>query len=293
MSGCLTSRARRPGNTRRQFAVRPGPSEREYVEPIRFNNFQVRLAGSPEDIDAAQALRYRVFYEEMAATPTAEMREKRRDFDSFDPICDHLLVIDHDKANGAIGVVGTYRLLRRSVALLHGGFYSAQEYDLSALLRYPGEIVELGRSCVDSGYRGGTVMQMLWRGLAQYVREHDLHVMFGCASFPGTKPDEMGAELSYLHYFHMAPQWLRPRALDHHYVSMGILPPSGFDAKAALANLPPLIKGYLRVGGFFGDGAVIDRQFNTTDVCVIVKTDQLTEKYDRHYRRSSAQGESL
>ncbi len=270
-----------------------GRSEREYVEPIHHNNFQVRLARSPEDLDAAQALRYRVFYEEMAATPTAEMREKRRDFDAFDPICDHLLVIDQDKANGAIGVVGTYRLLRRSVALLHGGFYSAQEYDLSALLRYPGEIVELGRSCVDSGYRGGTVMQMLWRGLAQYVREHDLHVMFGCASFPGTKPDEMGAQLSYLYHYHMAPQWLRPRALDHHYVPMGILPLSGFDAKAVLANLPPLIKGYLRVGGFFGDGAVVDHQFNTTDVCVIVKTDQLTEKYDRHYRRPSAQGENL
>jgi putative hemolysin len=263
------------------------------VEPIRFNNFEVRLAGSPEELDAAQALRYRVFYEEMAATPIAEMREKRRDFDSFDPICDHLLVIDLDKAHDAIGVVGTYRLLRRSVALVHDGFYSAQEYDLSALLRYPGEIVELGRSCVDSEYRGGSVMQMLWRGLAAYVREHDLHVMFGCASFPGTKPNEMGAQLSYLHYFHMAPQWLRPRALDHHYVSMGILPRSGVDAQAALAKLPPLIKGYLRVGGFFGDGAVVDHQFNTTDVCVIVKTDQLTEKYDRHYRRLAGQGESL
>jgi putative hemolysin len=280
-------------NARREVAGRLSPSERDNVVPLEYNNFQVRLAGSAEEIDAAQALRYRVFYEEMAATPTAEMRNKRRDFDSFDSICDHLLVIDREKSNGAVGVVGTYRLLRRSVALCHDGFYSAQEYDLSALLRYPGEIVELGRSCVDSEYRSGSVMQMLWRGLAEYVREHHIHVMFGCASFPGTKLDEMGAQLSYLHHFHMAPRALRPRALDHHYVSMGILPRSGIDAQAALSELPPLIKGYLRVGGFVGDGAVVDHQFNTTDVCVIVKTDQLTEKYDRRYRRHSAYGESL
>jgi L-ornithine Nalpha-acyltransferase len=134
---------------------------------------------------------------------------------------------------------------------------------------------------------------MLWRGLAEYVREYDIHLMFGCASFPGTKPDEMGAQLSYLHHFHLAPQGLRPRALDHHYVPMAILPASGIDAQAALAELPPLIKGYLRVGGFVGDGAVIDHQFNTTDVCVIVKTDQMTEKYDRRYRRPAAQCEGL
>jgi L-ornithine Nalpha-acyltransferase len=282
------------GHTPRRRRSDPGSAERKVdVEPLEYNNFQVRLAGSPEEIDAAQALRYRVFYEEMAAIPTPEMRKRHRDFDSFDPICDHLLVIDREKSNGAIGVVGTYRLLRRSVALCNAGFYSAQEYDLSALLRYPGEIVELGRSCVDSGYRSGSVMQMLWRGLAEYVRVHHVHVLFGCASFPGTKPDEMGAQLSYLHHFHMAPRWLRPRALDHHYVPMAILPRSGIDAQAAIAELPPLIKGYLRVGGFVGDGAVVDHQFNTTDVCVIVKTDQLTEKYDRRYLRPSAQGESL
>jgi L-ornithine Nalpha-acyltransferase len=262
------------------------------VEPLAFGNYQVRLAETDTELDAAQALRYRVFYEEMAAAPSPEMRAKRRDFDHFDAICDHLLVIDREKSNGAVGVVGTYRLLRRSVALAHGGFYSAQEYDLSALLGYPGEIVELGRSCVDTDYRSRGVMQMLWRGLAAYVRHHDISLMFGCASFPGTEPTAMGTQLSYLHHYHLAPQTLRPRALAHHYVSMGILPPDRFDAQAALAELPPLIKGYLRVGGFFGDGAVVDHQFNTTDVCVIVKTDQLTEKYDRRYRRSATPSES-
>jgi putative hemolysin len=129
-------------------------------------------------------------------------------------------------------------------------------------------------------------MQMLWRGFAAYVSHNDLSILFGCASFPGTDPAEIGPQLSYLHHYHLAPKTLRPRALAHHYVPMDILPPSGFDAQTVLNDLPPLIKGYLRLGGFVGEGAVVDHQFNTTDVCVIVKTDQLTEKYDRRYRQS-------
>lgn len=263
------------------------------METLDFKNFRVRLADTPAELDASQALRYRVFYEEMKATPSPEVRARQRDFDAFDDICDHLLVIDADRSNGTPGVVGTYRLLRRSVALRHRGFYSAQEYDLDALLHWDGEIVELGRSCVDTGYRSGAVMQMLWRGLAEYVRVHDIELMFGCASFPGTQPAQMGAQLSYLYHYHLAPPALRPRALAHHYVPMAILPQSDFDAQAVLAELPPLIKGYLRVGGFVGDGAVVDHQFNTTDVCVIVKTDQLTDKYDKRYRRPAAPADIL
>jgi putative hemolysin len=273
------------------------------VDPLTFNNFQVRLAASDADIEASQRLRYRVFYEEMAARPTPDMRAERRDFDTFDSICDHLLVINSDPAAGngglaavpdgrRISVVGTYRLLRRSVAMNHGGFYTEQEYDLNGILTYPGEIVEVGRSCVDAGYRSRGVMQLLWRGLAEYVRVHDIHLMFGCASFPGTEPDAMGAQLSYLHHYHLAPSEIRPKALAHHYVPMGRVPAAGLDAQAVLADLPPLIKGYLRVGGYIGDGAVVDHQFNTTDVCVIVKTDQLTRKYEKRYRSHVAEQES-
>ncbi len=256
------------------------------VEPLRFNTFLVRLARSADEIDAAQALRYRVFYEEMTAAPSPEMKSRKRDFDAFDPICDHLLAIDLEAGEGASKVVGTYRLLRRSVAVEHGGFYSEQEYDLSQLLRHPGEIVELGRSCVDPDYRSRGVMQLLWRGLAAYVLHHQIDVLFGCASFPGTEPDAMGEALSYLHHYHLAPRGLRPRALDRLYVEMGRIPRSGLDVQSAVQELPPLIKGYLRLGGFVGDGAVVDHQFNTTDVCMIVKTDQVTKKYDRHYRRT-------
>ncbi len=258
------------------------------MEPLRFNDFQVRLAETPAEIESAQALRYRVFYEEMSATPTPQVKARRLDFDRYDEFCDHLLVIDLEKSNGAAKVVGTYRLLRRSVAVEHGGFYTSQEYDLTALMSFPGEIVELGRSCVDPLYRSRGVMQILWRGLAAYVREYGIHLMFGCASFPGTEPHSMERQLAYLHHYHLAPLTLRPRALDHHYVGMDLVPVAGIDTQSALSALPPLIKGYLRVGGFVGDGAVIDHQFNTTDVCVIVKTDQLTRKYERRYRASAS-----
>lgn len=258
------------------------------LEPLHVNNFLIRLADSPADVEAAQALRYRVFYEEMMALPSPEARQRRLDSDGFDPICDHLLVIDTDHSNGTLAVVGTYRLLRRSVADRMGGFYTAQEYDLSSLLELPGEMVEVGRSCVDPGYRSRGVMQLLWRGLAAYVIHYDIDVLFGCASFPGVATEAMDPALSYLHHYHLAPSGLRPRALDHHYVPMARMPPSVIDVQAVVADLPPLIKGYLRLGGFVGDGAVVDRQFNTTDVCMIVKTDQVTKKYDRHYRRPAA-----
>ncbi len=256
------------------------------IDPILFNNFEVRLTAGADDVAAVQALRYRVFYEEMAAQPTDDMRSCRRDYDAFDMICDHLMVRDlEDMPEGQPRVVGTYRLLRRSVADLHSGFYTSQEYDLSTLMAHPGEIVELGRSCVDPEYRTKGVMQLLWRGLAAYVIHYDIYLMFGCASFPGTEPEEMNAALSYLHHYHLAPQSLRPRALDNQYVEMHRLPRASIDVQSAVNDLPPLIKGYLRVGGFVGDGAVVDEQFGTTDVCMIVKTDLVTKKYDRHYRR--------
>ncbi len=248
----------------------------------------VRLAEGPEDIDAAQALRYRVFYEEMAAKPSPEAARSRRDADEFDAVCDHLLVIDRRReSDGGRGVVGTYRVLRRAPADAFGRFYSSAEYDISPLIAYRGEILELGRSCVDAAYRNGLTMQLLWRFIAAYVYHYDIEIMFGCASLPGTDPDALALPLAYLHHFHLAPPALRPRALAERYVSMASLPPDAVDRKAALAKLPPLIKGYLRLGGFVGDGAVIDHQFNTTDVCIVVKTELVTEKYIRHYERAA------
>jgi putative hemolysin len=247
----------------------------------------VRLAESEADVDAAQALRYRVFYQEMAARPSPEMTARSRDFDEFDAACDHLLVIDRRLGDGTSGVVGTYRVLRRAPAARLGRFYSAAEYDIGPILAYRGEVLELGRSCVDAAYRNGLTMQLLWRAIAAYVFRYDIEVMFGCASLPGTDPDALALPLTYLHHYHLAPPALRPRALAARNVPMNRIPLAAIEPKAALARLPPLIKGYLRLGGFVGEGAVIDEQFNTTDVSIVVKTDLVTEKYLRHYERAS------
>lgn len=254
-------------------------------EDLRSGTLEVRLAQTAEEIDAAQALRYRVFYIERAAKPSPEAATRGRDFDDYDPICDHLLVIDHSLGSGAEAVVGTYRLLRRPAAERAGKFYTSDEYEIDALISYPGEVLELGRSCVDERYRTRPTMQLLWRGIAAYVFHFDIALMFGCASLHGTSVDQLAPQLSYLYYNHLAPSTIRPVAVSHRYVDMRLLPPEAVDAKRALIDLPPLIKGYLRLGGFVGDGAVVDHQFNTTDVCVVVKTDQVTQKYYRHYER--------
>jgi putative hemolysin len=259
------------------------------------DSLEVRLATSAHEIDAAQALRYRVFYEEMSARPSIEAAAQRRDRDIFDNHCDHLLIIDHAVGGFEGTVVGTYRLLRRAGAARTGGFYTETEFDIGPLLAQRGEILELGRSCVDAAYRTRAVMNHLWRGIAQYVLRNDVKVMFGCASLPGTDTAAIAGPLTYLHHCHLAPPALRARALAHRYVAMALLPPAqidpqaamaALDQRAAIAALPPLIKGYLRLGGFVGDGAVIDFDFNTTDVCVIVPTDGVTEKYFRHYLRA-------
>ena len=251
-------------------------------------NLRIRLAEDAGEIRAAQALRYRVFYENMAAKPTAEMAAARRDFDSFDDFCDHLLVFDAERGDGPGAVVGTYRVMRREGAARRGQFYSSDEYDIGQLISYPGEILELGRSCVDPTYRSGATMQLLWRGIAEYVFYHDISIMFGCASLPGTDPEELRMPLAYLYHHHLAPPALRARALPERYVAMDLLPREQVDVRQARQDLPPLIKGYLRLGGFVGDGAVVDPEFGTTDVCVVVKTEMVTRRYLRHYKREDS-----
>lgn len=260
-----------------------------HFEELRSGPLGVRVASTEWEVRAAQALRFRVFYEEMGARPDAATQESGLDADAYDAVADHLLVVDHDRGEGPESVVGTYRLIRRAAAGRIGRFYSADEYDIDRLIAFPGEILELGRSCTDAAYRTRGTLQLLWGGIAAYVFRHDINLMFGCASLPGVDLDSNAALLSYLAHHHTAPEALRARAVEGRYIPMERLPRDGYDVKQALMALPPLIKGYLRLGGFVGDGAVLDLPFNTTDVCVVVKTDQVTDKYFKHYeRRSSA-----
>jgi putative hemolysin len=263
-------------------------SEQQRPIHVQSASLELRVAESVAEIEAAQALRYRVFYKELSAQPTPEMSAVRRDFDSFDPYCDHLIIIDRDKGQGAAGIIATYRLMRREQASRRGQFYSIDEFDIAPLVNYRGGILELGRSCVDPAYRTKAAMQLMWKGIADYILHYKIGVLFGCASFPGTDPAEHKMALSYLHHRHLAPAEYRPRALPERYVSMNMMPIEEINEKRAFMALPPLIKGYLRLGGFVGDGAVIDPQFGTVDVSVIVVHDLIADKYTKHYHDQSA-----
>lgn len=252
----------------------------------------VRLADGAVDVDAAQHLRYRVFYEELEAKPDAKARASRRDADRYDAICDHLLVVRKGVAVGpdeirvADGeVVGTYRLLRQSVAERTGGFYTQDEFDIAPLIQRHGALkfLELGRSCVLKPYRTKPVVELLWQGIWNYVRLYDLDVMLGCASLEGTDPAHHAMSLSFMAQNSAAPPEWQVSALASRRVEMNILTPDKVDAKRALRLLPPLIKGYLRLGCYIGDGAVIDRQFNTIDVLIILPIAAINPRYFSYF----------
>jgi putative hemolysin len=250
----------------------------------------VRLAESAAEIKRAQALRYQVFYEEMSATPDWRTQQRRRDADRFDGICEHLIVLDHSSMTRPLirakpEIIGTYRLLRQQVAERHGGFYTAGEYEIAPLIaRHPNlNFLELGRSCVLPPYRNRRTLELLWHGVWCYVLTHGVDVMVGCASLPGTDPDRLALPLSFLHHTARAPEEWRIRARRDLSVAMNRLPASAVDRGAAMRALPPLIKGYLRLGAFIGEGAVIDRQFGTIDVCIVLPVSSISARYIGHY----------
>jgi putative hemolysin len=250
------------------------------AEPSRARDLAVRLARGDADIAAAQKLRWDVFYGDMGAVADERLSFPGLDRDPYDAVCDHLLV--EDRAGGEPIVVGTYRLLRQSVATRHQGFYTAGEFDLGGFLASAdadGELLELGRSCVAPAYRDAGTIQLLWRGIAQYLMTHGISRMFGCASFAGTDPQAHAAPLSYLFHHHLAPAPLRVSAPAGHRVDMAMLPVGGYDPRQAMRLLPPLIKGYLRVGAMVGDGAVVDRQFNTVDVFMVMPVEAIAQRY--------------
>ncbi len=247
----------------------------------------VRLARTQAEVEAAQKLRYDIFYREYGAQPVGDMERQGRDFDRFDDVADHLIVIDRRIETVPQRIVGTYRLIRSESAQKAGQFYSASEYDLTKLVSGIPNLVEVGRSCVHPEYRSRNVLQLLWQGIAEYISYYDLGGLFGCASFHGTDMAAHATTMSYLYHYHLAPDDFCPRALPDQYVSMNLIPKDRLNPKDALLALPPLIKGYLRLGGFVGDGAVIDRQFNTVDVCVVVRTGAISGRYRKHYERKT------
>ncbi len=264
----------------------------------KLGDLEVRLANSRVDVRRAQKLRFRVFYKEMSAISDAATIMQRRDIDQYDPICDHLLVVDKSYQTKNLAnlkkrpwpmrakVVGTYRLLRQEVAELYSGFYTQGEYDIASLVERKSpdySFVELGRSCVLKPFRTRRTVELLWQGIWNYIHEHKCDVMIGCASFPGTDPKKHAEALSFLYHNALAPEDWRVRAHDNLHVDMNMMAKSDIDMKSALKAMPPLIKGYLRLGAYFGDGAVIDHQFGTTDVLIVMPLEAMDARYHAHY----------
>jgi len=255
----------------------------------RMGSLEVRLAQTAAEVRQAQKLRYRVFYQEGSAIPNPGRLFARRDVDAYDAICDHLLVLDHaardNQANNRPAVVGTYRLLRQSLAEEYGGFYTASEFDISDLIARHGDLqfLELGRSCVLAPYRNKRTVELLWHGISGYLAQNRTDVMIGCASLDGTEPKQLAMLLSFLHHYARAPEQWRARALPERYVEMNRMSKEAIDPKAALRALPPLVKGYLRLGAYIGDGAVVDHEFGTTEVLIILPVTAIKARYIAHF----------
>ena len=251
--------------------------------------FEVRLAQDARDLAAAKRLRYRVFVEELGAHAPEADHAARLEQDAFDPHFDHLVLIDRRRDPASLDhVVGVYRLLTLARARELGRFYSDAEYDLSVLTASGRRIMELGRSCVDPAYRRGPAMFLLWNGLAEYVLRHQVEVMFGVASFHGTDALAHAEALSWLHHNHLAPPDLRVRARAEQFQRMDLIAPDALDARRAQAAMPALIRAYLRLGGFVGEGAFVDHGFNTVDICLIMDTRAMSARHLDFYTRKGA-----
>ena len=258
----------------------------------RIGTLEVRLAQTAAEVRQAQKLRYRVFYPEGSAIHNPGRMFARRDIDTYDAICDHLLVLDHAAAESHPGnrpaVVGTYRLLRQSLAEEFGGFYTAGEFDIGSLLARHSNLqfLELGRSCVLAPYRNKRTVELLWHGIHAYILQNQTDVMIGCASLDGTEPKQLALQLSFLHHYARAPEAWRACALNERYVEMNRMSKETIDPKKALRELPPLVKGYLRLGAYIGDGAVVDHEFGTTDVLIVLPVSAVKKRYLEHFDAS-------
>lgn len=259
---------------------------------VERGNLILRQAYGAAEIDACQMLRYQVFYEELGAKADVKAQVTRRDEDRFDAICDHLVVVRTSETETSAGpmladgeLVGTYRLLRQDVAEANGGFYTQDEFDIGSILASHSDLnfLELGRSCVLKPYRTKPVVELLWQGIWNYVRAHGLDVMIGCASLEGTNPDDHALSLSFLAQTAKPPPEWAVRALPSRYVEMNRVRAEELDMRAALKALPPLVKGYLRLGCYIGDGAVIDEQFNTIDVLIVLPVSAINARYFAHF----------
>lgn len=228
--------------------------------------FIIRVTTLPKEILQAQRLRYNVYYKE-----NMRFNEDEIDRDAFDAVCEHLVVEEVSTQR----IVGTYRLISREAADACGQFYSQSEFNLKKLLDSGARILEVGRACVDASYRTQGVIRLLWQGLLQYTTQHKIKYLFGCASFSGSDPLVYQHGFSYLHYARTAPAHICPEVLATGAALVHMLPPEDVNVTKAWSEIPSLLRGYLQVGGWVGQGIFQDDDLLCLDMCVIVNMERL------------------
>ena len=269
---------------RKIYTLEPFKIKKNFSK-IEVDNFVIKIAEKKSELKRAQALRYSVFYKEKKAIPTISKKILRLDYDKIDKFADHLIVIDKNRRGIKNKIVGNYRLLRGDITDHCGGFYTSSEFDLSKILKSykNNQILELGRSCVHKDYRNGNIMNLLWKAIAEYIKLYDIKILLGCASFHGTDVMKYTNQLSYLRNNFSLPDELSVKSLDSKSYSTNIKINSDTGDIRTFVKLPPLIKGYIRIGGKVSHDFFIDHNFNTIDLCVIVRTDNIDEKYKKKY----------
>ena len=253
---------------------------------IKVRDFEVRLTRNKEERKQVRQLRYQVFVEEEGASTTEEQRALGEEYDAYDRYAEYMAVFHNGR------VVGTYRIIDRNAAEKMGGFYTENEFNISKIKKYNGNIVEMSRACVAREYReNALVMRLLWAGLGEMIMRRKIEVLFGVASFVGTTPVKSAQAISYLYYNHLTPLRLRATVLTDKFAEgvnpkmsrMNILPRDFVDEADAKAEMTPLVKGYLRLGATFGRGVFIDKPFNSYDVFVMIETRKMNATYQKHF----------
>ncbi len=245
------------------------------------STFEVKIADSLKEIEAALRLRFEVFNLELHEGLQSSYKSGF-DSDVYDTFCDHLIVKELSTGN----IVGTYRLLRQAKAEKHIGFYSENEFDLSKFKNIPGQSLELGRSCVAKEFRSLAVINLLWTGISKYIEMHSVTNLFGCASFHTSNTKEIAAAYAYLQLYHFAPEEYKVKPLEKCAMNLPFQFLTSHDIESAYKQFPPLIKGYLRLGAMICGEPAYDKEFGTTDFLIVLNAQRISDKYKNHYNNS-------
>jgi len=242
--------------------------------------FDVKLADSKNEIKSAQKLRYQVFFSERNKKKIFNIDNFRKDSDKYDNYCDHIVVIHKKSKFSKNKIVGTYRLLKQSVAENKSGFYSSEEYDLTKLLNSNKyfNMLELSRSCISKDFRNKNVLQLMWKEIYKYIENNKVDAMFGTASFLDTNLYNLSNQLIYLNNSHKMPNEIMVNALDKCRAKIDYSRNIKMNLKL-VKSLPTLIKGYLKLNAYIGDGAVVDHKFKTTDIFVFLPVNDINYQY--------------